>query len=146
MINLIGQLRPIIPKGIVRQTGQMDYHVVTFNVTFFNVTDIFRYRRYVIYVAEERTGPKQIRIQTGYIHSFFDQHLVNKVYAVIAPMIIGGDAVSAVVGRGAERMKDVVRLRQMSVERLGDDILVTGYPVGIPRLRCERAGPDWMQR
>ena len=69
----------------------------------------------------------------GRVHgSFFDQHLVNKVYAVIAPMIIGGDAASAVVGRGAERMKDVVRLRQMSVARLGDDILVTGYPIGIP--------------
>ncbi len=69
----------------------------------------------------------------GQVHgSFFDQHLVNKVEAVIAPLIIGGDAASAVVGRGAERMKDAVRLRDLTVERLGDDILVTGYPIGIP--------------
>ncbi len=68
----------------------------------------------------------------GRVHgAFFDQHLVDKVSAVIAPMIIGGAAASAVVGEGATRMRDAVRLRQINVERLGDDIVVTGYPVGI---------------
>ena len=60
--------------------------------------------------------------------SFFDQRLINKVTAVVAPMIIGGDAQTAVRGRGAERMRDVLRLTHMSVERLGADLLVTGYP------------------
>ncbi len=67
----------------------------------------------------------------GRVHgSFFDAGLVNKVYAVIAPMVIGGDAASAVAGSGAEHMRDAVRLRDISVERLGDDLLVTGYPIG----------------
>lgn len=60
--------------------------------------------------------------------SFFDQRLVNKVTAVVAPMIIGGDAQTAVRGRGAERMRDVLRLTNLTTEQLGADLLITGYP------------------
>ncbi len=62
--------------------------------------------------------------------SFFDQGLVDKLYAVIAPIVIGSEAApAAVAGRGAERMADAKRLRDVTVERLGDDLLVTGYPI-----------------
>ena len=60
--------------------------------------------------------------------AFFDQRLIDKVHAVIAPMLIGGDAQTAVRGRGAERMRDVLRLSSVNVEHLGDDLLITGYP------------------
>jgi diaminohydroxyphosphoribosylaminopyrimidine deaminase/5-amino-6-(5-phosphoribosylamino)uracil reductase len=61
--------------------------------------------------------------------SFFDQRLVDKVTAVIAPMIIGAaDAPAAVAGRGAQVMREAVRLSGMTVERLGEDVLLTGYP------------------
>jgi diaminohydroxyphosphoribosylaminopyrimidine deaminase/5-amino-6-(5-phosphoribosylamino)uracil reductase len=64
------------------------------------------------------------------IGSFFDQRLVDKVTAVIAPMIVGAaDAPAAVAGKGAAYMRDAVRLRDVVVERLGEDVLVTGYPV-----------------
>jgi diaminohydroxyphosphoribosylaminopyrimidine deaminase/5-amino-6-(5-phosphoribosylamino)uracil reductase len=64
----------------------------------------------------------------GVLHgSFFDQRLVDKVHAVIAPMIIGGSAATAVAGQGAERMADALRLRDVTVDRLGDDVLITGY-------------------
>jgi diaminohydroxyphosphoribosylaminopyrimidine deaminase/5-amino-6-(5-phosphoribosylamino)uracil reductase len=60
---------------------------------------------------------------------FFDRGLVDKVYAVIAPIIVGAaDAPGAVAGRGADRMADALRMRDITVERLGEDILVTGYP------------------
>jgi len=60
---------------------------------------------------------------------FFDRGLVDKVHAVIAPLIIGAeDAPAAVAGQGAYRMADALRLRDITIERLGDDILVTGYP------------------
>jgi diaminohydroxyphosphoribosylaminopyrimidine deaminase/5-amino-6-(5-phosphoribosylamino)uracil reductase len=67
----------------------------------------------------------------GVLHgSFFDQRLVDKVTAVLAPMIVGAaNAATAVAGRGAQYMREAVRLREMTVERLGDDVLVTGYPV-----------------
>jgi riboflavin biosynthesis pyrimidine reductase len=62
--------------------------------------------------------------------SFFDRRLVDKVHAVIAPIIIGAeDAPAAVAGQGAYRMEDALRLRDITVERLGDDLLVTGYPI-----------------
>jgi diaminohydroxyphosphoribosylaminopyrimidine deaminase/5-amino-6-(5-phosphoribosylamino)uracil reductase len=67
----------------------------------------------------------------GVLHgSLFDQRLVDKATAVIAPMIVGSDAApSAVAGIGAAYMRDAVRLRDVTVERLGEDVLVTGYPV-----------------
>ncbi len=62
--------------------------------------------------------------------SFFDERLVDKVHAILAPMIIGGaEAPAAVAGVGAARMADALRLQDVSVERLGDDVLVTGYAV-----------------
>lgn len=61
--------------------------------------------------------------------SFFDHGLVDKVHAVIAPMIIGAaGAPTAVAGKGAYRMAGVMRLGDLTVERMGEDILVTGYP------------------
>ena len=62
--------------------------------------------------------------------SVFDQGLVDKVQVIIAPMIIGAaKAPAAVAGRGAHRLAQAWRLRDVTVERLGDDILITGYPV-----------------
>jgi diaminohydroxyphosphoribosylaminopyrimidine deaminase / 5-amino-6-(5-phosphoribosylamino)uracil reductase len=58
-----------------------------------------------------------------------DAGLVNKITFFIAPMIIGGqDAPSAIGGDGAERIADARQLENVSVERRGADIEVTGYP------------------
>jgi diaminohydroxyphosphoribosylaminopyrimidine deaminase/5-amino-6-(5-phosphoribosylamino)uracil reductase len=64
----------------------------------------------------------------GLLGAFFDQRLVDKVHAVVAPLIIGSaSAPAAVAGEGAARMADALRLRDVTWERLGDDMLVTGY-------------------
>ena len=43
-------------------------------------------------------------------------------------MIVGGKrAPTAVAGRGVMRMSEALRLREVVVERLGSDVLVTGY-------------------
>ena len=48
---------------------------------------------------------------------------------MIAPLIIGAaDAPASVAGEGAYRMADALRLGEVTVERLGDDLLVTAYP------------------
>ena len=61
--------------------------------------------------------------------SFFDAGLVDKLHAIIAPIVVGAeDAPAAVAGRGAYRMADALRLRDITVDRLGEDLLVTGYP------------------
>lgn len=60
--------------------------------------------------------------------SFFDQGLVDKVYAFVAPVIIGGkDAVTAVEGRGVSKIAEALRLNRLKTERLGDDIMIYGY-------------------
>lgn len=60
--------------------------------------------------------------------SFFDARLVDKVHAVIAPLVIGArGARTAVGGRGAAVMAGALQLRGVTVCRLGGDILVTGY-------------------
>jgi diaminohydroxyphosphoribosylaminopyrimidine deaminase/5-amino-6-(5-phosphoribosylamino)uracil reductase len=69
--------------------------------------------------------------------ALFDAGLVDKVQAVIAPLIIGGAAPVAVAGHGATRMADALRLLDLSVDRLGEDVLVTGYPRPLPILPSE---------
>jgi diaminohydroxyphosphoribosylaminopyrimidine deaminase / 5-amino-6-(5-phosphoribosylamino)uracil reductase len=60
--------------------------------------------------------------------SFFDNHLVDKIFAFIAPIIIGGhDAKTAVGGIGVERIMDSLRLHRIKVERFEDELLISGY-------------------
>ncbi len=60
--------------------------------------------------------------------SLFDQGLVDKVIAFIAPILIGGREARGVVGgKGAEKIGHALRLRRVMVERLGDDVMVVGY-------------------
>jgi diaminohydroxyphosphoribosylaminopyrimidine deaminase/5-amino-6-(5-phosphoribosylamino)uracil reductase len=62
--------------------------------------------------------------------ALFDARLVDRVHAVIAPLIIGAAAApAAVAGIGAQRMVDAVRLSDVRVERLGDDLLIDGLVV-----------------
>ena len=52
--------------------------------------------------------------------------LVDEVAVFVAPKILGGDGLSLARGRGPARMAQALRLVQVRVERLGDDVLVTG--------------------
>lgn len=64
--------------------------------------------------------------------SLFDAGLVDKVYAFIAPVIVGGtEAASPVEGSGVARMADAWRLDRVRVQQVGDDWLVVGYPRGV---------------
>lgn len=61
--------------------------------------------------------------------SMFDQKLVDKVMAFIAPVIIGGSkAKTAIAGIGVDKIVDAIRLQNVTVERFGDDLMVSGYP------------------
>ena len=63
--------------------------------------------------------------------SLFDNRLVDKVVAFIAPTIVGGGgAPTAVAGRGVTRVRDALRLERVTVGRLGRDLMVTGYCEG----------------
>lgn len=64
----------------------------------------------------------------GSIHgSLLETGLVNRVYAYIAPKLIGGrDAKSPVEGNGIREMAAAKRLSDMTVMQLGEDLCVTG--------------------
>ncbi len=60
--------------------------------------------------------------------SLFDRRLVDKVIAFVAPIIIGGaEARTAVAGGGVDKVADSFRLGRVRVEKLGDDLMVSGY-------------------
>ena len=62
--------------------------------------------------------------------SLFDAGLVDKVYAFIAPKIIGGEAaLGPVGGKGAPTMSQSWRLERTRWEQVGEDWLIIGYPV-----------------
>ena len=60
--------------------------------------------------------------------ALFDSDQVDKVFAFVAPLIIGGgQAASPVEGAGATVMSQVRRLHRVKMRQVGDDWLVTGY-------------------
>ena len=65
--------------------------------------------------------------------SFIESGLVDKVSFFVAPILIGGrNAVPAIGGVGVDRISEAWRLKDLTVERLGDDLCVTGYPNRLP--------------
>lgn len=61
--------------------------------------------------------------------AFLDAGLVDKASFFIAPLIIGGrDAPTAILGTGAEKIADAIRLQDIKVIRRGRDVEITGYP------------------
>lgn len=56
--------------------------------------------------------------------SFFDANLANRLYAFIAPKIIGGQGLSPVGGIGISRIADAKTLKTVRTQNLGPDLLI----------------------
>lgn len=62
------------------------------------------------------------------IGSLFDEKLVDKVLFFVSPKIIGGkDALCSVMGKGINRVDEALRLKNVSMRRIGEDFLVEAY-------------------
>ena len=60
--------------------------------------------------------------------SLFDQGLVDKVIAFVAPIVIGGKAArTPVAGLGVERIAAALKLERLEVNRLQDDVMISAY-------------------
>lgn len=60
--------------------------------------------------------------------SLFDLGLVDKVIAFVAPEIIGGKMARVpVVGEGVDKVADAIRLENIAVSTVGDNVMITGY-------------------
>jgi diaminohydroxyphosphoribosylaminopyrimidine deaminase/5-amino-6-(5-phosphoribosylamino)uracil reductase len=61
--------------------------------------------------------------------SFVEAGLIDKVSFFVAPKIIGGvDAPSAIGGSGVDVIRQALTLRDVRIQRHGEDIEITGYP------------------
>ena len=65
----------------------------------------------------------------GEVHAaFLEQGLVDKVYAYIAPLLIGGrDAPGPLAGTGVEELDLAAKLSDVDLTRLGPDVVISGY-------------------
>ncbi len=63
--------------------------------------------------------------------SFLRENLVDKYYCFLAPKLIGGTrAPGSFGGEGFSFLNDAIELIDISLEHLGRDYLITGYPKG----------------
>jgi diaminohydroxyphosphoribosylaminopyrimidine deaminase/5-amino-6-(5-phosphoribosylamino)uracil reductase len=56
------------------------------------------------------------------------EQLVDKVYAFIAPKIIGMNGISSFNFPGSSTMDDIITLERVHIRTMGDDVLFVGYP------------------
>ncbi len=57
--------------------------------------------------------------------AFLHEGLIDEIYAFIAPKLVGGvDAKTPVEGQGFAQLKDALQLHTISVEQIGEDILI----------------------
>ena len=81
----------------------------------------------------EELGARQVQsllVEGGAetLGAFFDQRLVNQFYFFYAPKILGGQQAPGMVGgQGIVHLGEAHIARDLSVRRVGGDLLVSGY-------------------
>ena len=71
--------------------------------------------------------------------SAFQEGIVDKLILFYAPLLIGGkEAPSIVGGSGIEYLPQAIRLKDVRIERLGDDLLIEAYIQEPETLNVER--------
>lgn len=61
------------------------------------------------------------------ISSAFSNKIVDKIFFFYAPKILGGDGVSICSGPGPVLMRDSIVVKEIGIQKFGDDIMIEGY-------------------
>lgn len=87
-----------------------------------------QFKDILISLGERKIDSLYIEGGSGVLGSAFDSGIVNKVYATVAPKVVGGNAaVTPVGGTGIEKMRDAIILKRVSHEVIGEDVIIKGY-------------------
>ncbi|RPH52534.1 MAG: bifunctional diaminohydroxyphosphoribosylaminopyrimidine deaminase/5-amino-6-(5-phosphoribosylamino)uracil reductase RibD [Desulfobacteraceae bacterium] len=75
------------------------------------------------------TGITSVLIEGGsrVIASAFSAGIVDKIFFFFAPRILGGDGVTICSGPGPVLMSDSIPVKDVHVQKVGDDIMIEGY-------------------
>ena len=82
-----------------------------------------------------RRGVQSLLVEggAGLAAAMLGAGVVDRVAWVLAPMLIGGAAAPGAVGEpGVARLADAARLRDVAVERVGEDVLLSGRLRDVP--------------
>lgn len=61
--------------------------------------------------------------------SFLKQGLIDKIFLFLSPKLLGGDQSPGIFGgEGIKRLEDTVSFDKMKIKRVGEDLLLEGYP------------------
>jgi diaminohydroxyphosphoribosylaminopyrimidine deaminase/5-amino-6-(5-phosphoribosylamino)uracil reductase len=60
--------------------------------------------------------------------ALLEAELVDRLVALVAPRVVGADGLAWAGGAGPRRMADALLLDEVEVRRLGDDVLIAGFP------------------
>jgi diaminohydroxyphosphoribosylaminopyrimidine deaminase/5-amino-6-(5-phosphoribosylamino)uracil reductase len=71
--------------------------------------------------------------------AFLAAGLVDRLAVFVAPKLVGADGIPLLAAPGPARMADALALERVTVERVGEDVLVTGVPArGRPQPRLAK--------
>jgi diaminohydroxyphosphoribosylaminopyrimidine deaminase / 5-amino-6-(5-phosphoribosylamino)uracil reductase len=87
-----------------------------------------------------RRGMSNVLVEGGgqVLGSFADEGHIDQLEVYIAPILEGGDhARTALRGKGVDSMRDAVRLRDVEISQVGDDVHLRGW---VPQPWRARAG------
>jgi riboflavin-specific deaminase-like protein len=78
-----------------------------------------------------KNGIKSVLLEGGgqLNWSMLEAGLINKVVSFIAPKLLGGrNSITPIGGKGFDLMSQAVELENITIDRFGEDICITGYP------------------
>lgn len=128
IVQTAGEVRTIVVCGAAAPTSRED-ELKTAGLEVWRMGERIVLRQLFRRMAED--GINSVLIEGGgSVHgSVLEEGLADRLYVYIAPKLVGGEtAKSPVGGPGIPLMKDALRLVDIRLERLGEDILLEGVP------------------